>query len=266
MTNLHDQAYPYVVGALPSTEAAEYEEHVANCDRCPSEIRTLHEVTAELSMVAAAAPPPGLRSAVLTAISDAPQLAATPRSVPGQRLTSPSEGRSSQRSRATVTPLHRAAPKRWPALLAAAAVFAVLGFGGWAWQARQAAQRDAQQATQQAAQLTELLSARDVKTVTGRGVASGMTGTVVLSPSRRQAVLVASHLPELPDGKVYEAWTIKKAPAPAGTFTAAEAKRLVALPRSALRAQSVAITVEPKGGSAQPTSDAIFTVNIPHPA
>jgi hypothetical protein len=151
-------------------------------------------------------------------------------------------------------------------LLAAAAVIAALGFGGWAWQGREAAHREAQQASQQATQLTDLLSAGDVKTVTGRGVASGMTGTVVLSPSRRQAVLVASHLPQLPDGKVYEAWTIKTTPAPAGTFTAAEARSLVPLPPSTLAAQSVAITVEPAGGSAKPTTDAIFTVNIPRPA
>jgi anti-sigma-K factor RskA len=266
MTNLHDQVYPYAVGALSSTETVQFEEHLTSCGRCTSEARELHELTAELSLGAATAPPAGLRSAVLTAISDVPQVAATPPGVPEQRLASPSESRSSQHPRATVTPLHRAAPKRWPALLAAAAVLAVLGFGGWAWQARQAAQQDAQQATQQATQLTDLLSARDVKTVSGRGVASGMTGTVVLSPSRRQAVLVASHLPELPSGKVYEAWTIKKTPVPAGTFTAAEAKRLVTLPGRALRAQSVAITVEPQGGSKQPTSDAIFTVNIPHPA
>jgi hypothetical protein len=266
MTNLHDEVYPYVVGALPSTETAEFEKHLTSCGRCSSDARELHEVTAELSLAAASTPPAGLRSAVLTAISDVAQVAEASPGVVEQRLASLSESRSSQRPRATVTPLHRAAPKRWPALLAAAAVLAVLGFGGWAWQARQTAQQDAQQATQQATQLTDLLSARDVKTVTGRGVASGMTGTVVLSPSRRQAVLVASQLPELPSGKVYEAWTIKKTPVPAGTFTSAEAKRLVALPARALRAQSVAITVEPQGGSKQPTSDAIFTVNIPHPA
>jgi anti-sigma-K factor RskA len=264
MTDVHSQASLYVAGALPPAEAEEFERHLSGCDRCKAEVAASRLMTAELSLVVAESPPPSLRAAVLAAISQVPQVPAASRSGEGPDSAAPETPPASSRP-ATVTPLHRSSA-RMPALLAAAAVIAALGFGGWAWQSREAANREVQQASQQASQLADLLSARDVKMVTGRGVASGMTGTVVLSPSRRQAVLVASHLPPLPDGKVYEAWTIKKAPVPAGTFTAADAKSLVPLPASALAAQSVAITVEPEGGSAKPTTDAIFTVNIPRPA
>jgi anti-sigma-K factor RskA len=264
VTDPHGQASLYVVGALSPAEAAEFEEHIGGCVHCASEIASGRGTTAELSLAVAASPPPSLRSAVLAAISETPQMSATePSDIPRPRLVARAGPTSSHGAHAPFPSRHRSPSARLPALLAAAAVIAALGFGGWAWQDRQAAHRDAQQAAAQAARLTDLLSATDVQTVTGRGVDSGMTGTVVLSPSRRQAVLVASNLPELPDGKVYEAWTIRRQPVPAGTFTASAAKRLVALPPSALAAQSVAITVEPAGGSPKPTTEAVFAVNIP---
>jgi len=249
MTSLHDNAYLYVLGALSPDETADFEEHQADCPQCRAEVAEMRAMAAELSAAVAVAPPAALRSAVLSAIATTPQ--------------SPASDASTGRGSTTVVPLRRSAGIRLSSLLAAAAVFAALALGGWAWQDRQAAHDQARQATQQVAQLTELLSATDVKTVTGRGVASGTSGTVVLSPSRHQAVLVASSLPVLPDGKVYEAWTIRADPVPAGTFTPDQAKIMVALPARALAAQSVAVTVEPVGGSAHPTTDAIFTVNIP---
>lgn len=280
MTSLHDNAYLYVVGALSPDETAEFEEHQADCPQCRAEVAELRAMAAELSAAVAVAPPAALRSAVLSAIATTPQspasvqpdrngrgLTAVPSAASSEAAAARTAGDASTgRGSTTVVPLRRSAGTRLSSLLAAAAVFAALALGGWAWQDRQAAHDQARQATQQVAQLTELLSATDVKTVTGRGVASGTSGTVVLSPSRHQAVLVASSLPVLPDGRVYEAWTNQPDPVPAGTFTPDQAKIMVALPARALAAQSVAVTVEPVGGSAHPTTDAIFTVNIPQSA
>ncbi len=170
-----------------------------------------------------------------------------------------------------VVPLQRGRSFRAPALLAAAAVLAALAFGGWAWQGKHSATRSAYEASQvaqdaraQATQLTEVLGAPDVKLVTGQVVSSAGSGTVVLSASSRKAVLVTANLPELPEGKVYEAWTIDKKPVPAGTFASEQHETVLSLPDAVFEAESVLITVEPAGGSKTPTSDPLFTVGLPH--
>ena len=105
--------------------------------------------------------------------------------------------------------------------------------------------------------------APDVKTVSGRIVTTGGNGTVVLSASQQQAVFVATDLPDLPAGRIYEAWTIDGTPVPAATFSAQDAKTAVTLPPAAFDASSVAITIEPAGGSEAPTTKPIFTVSVP---
>lgn len=264
MTDLHDQIYPYIVGALPVPESAQFERHLTDCEDCRADVVALRQVAAELSNRVAAEPPPRLRSAVLAAIEDLPQ---QPGYASGGRRLRLLSG---QQQSPAVAPTAGTAGQRpssswsWlPALVAAAAVLAALGFGGWAWQDRQSAQQEALQASQRTSQLTDLLSAEDVKVVTGQVTVSKGSGTVVLSPSRNEAVLVASGLPELPSGHVYQAWTIGRRPVPAGTFSLDGARSLVELPAAALRSQSVAITVEPTGGSDKPTTGPIFTVSIP---
>lgn len=269
MNDLHEQAYPYTVGALLRPEAEEFEAHLIGCTRCDTEVAELRVVTSELSQTVATPAPAALRDAVLAAIAQTPQQAATkPAStlrggsasaeIPAQRDDSPP-----QRPTPTVVPLRRSQPSRLPALLAAAAVVAALALGGWAFESQRSAQQTAQQATARTEQLAELLSAPDVKTVSGRIVTTGGAGTVVLSPSQRQAIFVTTDLPDLPAGRIYEAWTIDRKPVRAATFSAEDAKTAVSLPSAAFDARSVAITIEPSGGSEAPTTHPIFTVSVP---
>lgn len=283
MNDLHEQAYPYAVGALPRHQAEEFEAHLSGCTRCDTEVTELRDVTYELSQSVATPAPAALRGAVLAAIAQTPQQTAASSlstlrgssasgEVPPQRDDS-----APQRPAPTVLPLRRSQPQRLPALLAAAAVLAALAIGAWAFQSQQKAQQTAREAVQsqqvaeQTAQqaaarterLTELLSAPDVKTVSGRIVTTGGNGTVVLSPSQQQAVFVATDLPDLPAGRIYEAWTIDHKPVPAATFSAQDAKTAVTLPPAAFDASSVAITIEPAGGSEAPTTKPIFTVSVP---
>lgn len=259
----HDDVYVYAVRSLPEDEVAQFEAHLAECEPCSAELAALSNVTAELASAVAASPPLSLRSAVMDSLRNAPQ---------GMRRSDTPASTTTQLPRhaatpeAPVVPLTRSRQPRFPAILAAAAVIAALGFGGWAWQSREAAQQQAQQAQAQTVQLTSLLSAADVKTVTGKVTTSGSTATVVMSRSQHTAMFVATGLPSLPAGKVYEAWTITGKPVPAGTFSADTGKATVRLPPQALVAKAVAVTIEPAGGSAAPTSSPIFAVNLPRPA
>ncbi|MBA3232512.1 MAG: anti-sigma factor [Propionibacteriales bacterium] len=275
MTDIHSPVHSYVVGALTAAEAHEFERHLIECAECVSEVIDNRAVTSALSTAVATEPPLSLRAKVLAKITTVPQLDAVA-SLPSQPVStrrshplteSASVVHTERRSAdptGTVVPLRR---QRWTtSLLAAAAMIAAVGFGGWALQARQDAaqsQEAAQAAVAQRQQLTRVVSADDVRTVSSRFVTTEHTGTVVMSAKRDAALFVASDLDQLPDGKVYEAWTINGDPEPAGTFTPQGTESLVQLPSSAFDAKSIAITVEPKGGSAHPTSDAIFTVSLP---
>src|SRR5690242_8957072 len=98
-------------------------------------------------------------------------------------------------------------------------------------------------------------------TARGRLTAVGLTGaagSVVVTPSGQGALGVAGLRPADP-GKTYEAWVIKDGKAvPAGTFEA-ERTSVVHLKRRVPRGAIVGITVEPAGGSQQPTSQPIIT-------
>jgi anti-sigma factor RsiW len=258
----HEAVYDYAISALDPDEARRFEAHLAGCEVCRQELASMREVAAELSWAVAAAPPPKLRAAVAEAIrhvpQDAPQV--EPRATP-LMLQPATDG-----STAAPTRLSPARKASLPALLAAAAVVAALALGGWAWSERQAAQQTAQQATARAAELTRLLSAPDATMVTSHIRNGGTTGRVVMSASEQQAVFVAAGLPQLPPGKVYEAWAITGKPVPAGVFSAQEARAAVQLPPETVRAHVMAITIEPAGGSKAPTSSPIFSVKLPRPA
>jgi len=143
---------------------------------------------------------------------------------------------------------------------------AAVGFGGWAVQLGQDAsdsRQAADVALSQRAKLTSLLSADDVQTVSGKFISNDNAGAVVMSEKRQMALFVASSVPKLPEGKVYEAWTVKGDPTPAGIFTSDDSDAVVELSDAAFEADSIAVTIEPEGGSPKPTGDAVFNVVMP---
>ena len=88
-----------------------------------------------------------------------------------------------------------------------------------------------------------------------RGVPlKGATGSVVVGSGGSSALVVAN-LGPAPAGKTYEAWVVAgKSAFPAGTFSGGEGTTVVRLTRPVPRGALVAVTVEPAGGSKQPTS------------
>jgi anti-sigma-K factor RskA len=77
---------------------------------------------------------------------------------------------------------------------------------------------------------------------------------VVRSVSENRAVLVTSGMPAAPDGKVYELWLQHdKVMVPAGLMPAGSDQTVV-LEGDAADASAAGITVEPEGGSDEPTS------------
>jgi len=239
MNDDHELAALYVVDALTPGEALEFETHLADCVACQEEVADMRSVTDHLSRSVEADPPASLRASVLAGITATAQEPVAP--------TRPDN----------VIPLRRSKPSRLPYLVAAASVVLALAFGGWALQSR----NDAQQASEQQSQMLQLFTAPDVRTVTA-STPGGASGTVVVSQDADQALFVARGMPELPDNQVYELWTINDTPVPAGTFTPSGPASVVTLPPAAASADTIAVTVEPAGGSDQPTSDPIMAVSL----
>ena len=93
----------------------------------------------------------------------------------------------------------------------------------------------------------------------------GQSLAVAYQPGSRSGVLVGSNLPDPPSGKVYELWFQPSPGAamhPAGTFRPA-AGRVHAPVSLGTSFTALAISVEPRSGSAHPTANPIFLTSVP---
>lgn len=105
------------------------------------------------------------------------------------------------------------------------------------------------------------LAERETFAMQGSGAASG-TQARVIELDQSQAVLFAEDVPSISEDQTFQIWVIENGtPRSAGTF---EPGNTVAAPitNSLQGAQTVAITVEPAGGSEQPTSDPVLQTDL----
>jgi len=147
-------------------------------------------------------------------------------------------------------------------LAVAAAVLVVVVVGLSALLAQSNSTRSSVDAQQAA--VTRVLTAPDAQTV-GGAIPGGGRGAVVVSASEGTAVFVGSHLAAPPSGHTYELWYVTGSGAaiPAGTFEPAASGRVTTvLDGTVGDATKVAMTVEPAGGSKQPTTAPIMAVPI----
>lgn len=221
---LHWLAGAYVLDALPADEERAFERHLETCEVCRLEVEELGETVARLGLAAAAAPPAGMRTEVLGRA--AAQRQRSPRSA-----TRPSLGRPRSR---VLAPLAAAAA-------ASAVTFALADLREPAGLGRDPA-------------VSAVLAAEDVRTVQIDAPGS-VRASVHHSPLDGRAVLVVDDLDPLPGGQVYEVWSYRDGtPQPVGYLTQdGDGTAAVALPPAVEDGDSVAVTVEPEGGSQAPT-------------
>lgn len=271
--DIHALSGAYAVDALDDVERARFERHLAGCSACQAEVDSLVEAASELSVLTEAAPPASLRAKVLGDISTVrplPPLAApgapadedstlsgsaepatTPRRAPS---TTESQGAATQET-SGAAPVGRLDDRRrsrargWRLLVAAATV-AILAIGGFTvW--RQV-DRDPSRAI-----ADQVLAAGDA-TRTSKTFPDGSTATIVRSGSLRKAVIITTGMAQAPSGKVYQLWLQD----PTGHMASAGLMppgpdQVVVLDGDASKATGAGITIEPAGGSGQPTSDPI---------
>lgn len=226
---LHELTAAYALDALDERDAAEYEAHLAGCDRCRDELVAFRETASALAYaVAAPEPPSDLRERIVAqAVAERPN----------------------------VVPLR----PRWrslPGALAAAAACAALGLGIWAASLSRSLERE-QQANEEFARAAAILSDPEARRVP----LSGDYGTLVVR-STGQAALVMRALPGAPSGKTYEAWVIEGGkPRPAGLFDGGSGPQAVVLDEPVPEGAQVAATIEEAGGVEAPRGDPVFSAD-----
>lgn len=234
---LHTLAGAYVLHALPSDEVRFFESHLAACDSCREEVIELQATTATLSAVVAEPAPSRLRENVMAAVE-----------VTRQLPTVPLEVGEAARDRRPIS--------RLLAVAAGLLLVTAIALGGVVAQLN----GRVNELQAEVAQTYDVLAAPDATTValTGQGDARAR---MVMSPRQERAVLVASGLPALAEDRTYQLWLISDGdPQGAGLLQPGPDGRAVERMEAADLADvaQVAITVEPAGGSAQPTADPIL--------
>ncbi len=111
-----------------------------------------------------------------------------------------------------------------------------------------------------------MLSAGDVVTVSGTPLLSGgVQGddvVVLASETADAALLLPAGLPAAPEGFTWQAWTLSGDEAvSAGVFDVGEGEA-VALSGGVSGVEAVAVSLEPAGGSATPTTDPVLVVPL----
>ncbi|MFT5222233.1 MAG: anti-sigma-K factor RskA [Glaciecola sp.] len=227
--DLHTLAGPYALNSLPRDEAHTFEEHLAACAPCRAEVAQFRDAAGRLGGAIEATLPADMRSAVMRQISmtrqDAPKVVT---------LAAPA-----------VSPFRRLA---LPAAAAIAVIAVGLAFALGSLTGRVSDLQDREQ------MLQALLASSDVAVVHGSG--QGALAALVASPSRGEAIVSFSNLEHAPANSVYSLWLITAGgPVPAGLFDADDAGNALTVMRGDMSdTEVIAVTIEPTGGSAQPTT------------
>lgn len=241
-SEVHTLAIPYALHALPEYEVEQFQLHLETCASCRDEIDDLHEVAARLGLAESRQPPEDLRRRVLDEI-------ATVRPLPPVIDDS--------------TPkLPRPAVRRWWPRIATGVAAALLVVVGVLTSVivDQSQRLDDDTALQAA--IGRVAAAPDMSQAT----ASTEDGKVIVMLSRAQdtAVVLPFGMETPPEGKDYQVWFMRDGQVRSAGLLPADDGSARPLSAGDLDdATAIGITVEPDGGSEQPTAKPLMVIDIP---
>ena len=231
--DVDELAGAYALAALPEDVLVAARDHLASCSQHP-DIATLQVVAESLSRAAPEREPaPALKARIMEAIRQDPAAAARAQAAPREPPLLSWLGRWFR-------------PRLAPYALAAALAIAIFGLLGWNIYL-QVSPGGGQQTL--------------VRTLADGGAASGR---LIYLPDEKMALVTVEGLAPLSADKTYQVWAISgDKPASIGLFNASPSGQAAAVMEIDLSgAQVVAITIEPAGGSPQPTMQPILKARI----
>jgi anti-sigma factor RsiW len=256
-TDIHALTGAYAVDAVDDIERAEFERHLASCPTCPDEVEGFRATIVRLSVLSSVTPPERLREQILGDISAVRPLAPDVSREAGDRIEAASRAQAAKKAAAQLSRAarrdveRRRSSRRW---LAAAAAVVALGGGAVVWHPWD------RQSQVQVSLADQVVQATDAQRYAAT-VSDGGTATVVRSKSVGRAVLITNNLAAAPSGKIYQMW-LKAA---GGNFVSAgllpsAGNQTVLLEGDAATALGAGLSVEPTGGSPQPTTQPVALI------
>ncbi|MBD0862946.1 anti-sigma factor [Gordonia sp. zg691] len=265
------------LNALSGDELRDVEARVAAApadfrELFDKQVRATREAMAAISVTTATPPPPALRDRVLAAaradagLTGPPGFDALPQGLPdgdqdgdeagGSTPPGPAEDEAAEPAATTGADSRR---RRWTYLAAAAVIAIAIGAAGWVIGLSSS---DPAPGPPLASPAEQVFSASDLRS-TGGAVATG-SATVYLAKSADTGVLVMHSVPPPKPGTVYQMWLIgPDGPRSAGTMTDKDVEPVTTAVLSGINsASALAFTVEPPGGSAQPTTTPVAQLSL----
>lgn len=270
-----DLAGAYALNALDAADIATFEAHLAESEQARVEAAQLSDAAVALSLaITPVEPSAGLKASLMARLATTPQLPPLPVAVAPERENSPVapltaatplDGAGPSPSAAespasTRTSASDKAQARWfqrPARVMLAAAAAVALFVGGAFIGDSFTSNDF--VDQQASSLAQINAAADSQRASTT-TSDGQDATLVWSNSLGLSAFLVDNLPALSDNEDYQLWYMNDAGAVgAGTFdSTGEGTVWRVLDGKMHVGDQVGVTVEPNGGSDQPTSEPII--------
>jgi anti-sigma-K factor RskA len=252
---LHLLAGAYALGALDEAEREDFENYLLTSEEARAEVASFTDTAVMLGMATAPVTPPASLKANLMA-----QIAVTPQ-LPRTEVESELSNVTSIFDAHPVLTTRKKVQRRWyarPATFLVAAAAAVAIFLGSS--AAISFNNQAQQ-SQQASSVTEISAASDSQHASSTMPGGGKV-TLIWSNKLKRSVVVAEKMPALPSSKTYELWYIAGSDIrSAGTFSASDSGKTVQVLKGDMTdGDTVGITVEPAGGSKQPTTRPVAAI------
>jgi anti-sigma-K factor RskA len=279
---LQELAASYVLDALDGEERAALEAHLPACAECRAAVASFRDAAAMLAYAAPPVPVPaesGVRERLLRRAREVRPISSAPSAAPPAAPPAPPpapppsitvETRGGAPRPARQAPARRGA---WPAWVAAAACLTLAVAAGAGWLGERAERERLADAL--AAQRVEVardraaLARRDsiLTAFTGPEVHVVSLAAAAAKPAvrvfwnhTRDVFIVDAHgLPPAPAGRTYQLWALPagKGPISMGTFDASAREATVLAVSAEIEAagfiEQCALTLEPAGGSPQPT-------------
>jgi anti-sigma-K factor RskA len=233
----------YVLGALPEGERTEFERYLGAHPELQPEIEDMGAFAGLLALsVPELEPSPELREKIMHTV----EAEAMP----------PAEAPTRARRPSWLAGLWNAVGARGLALAAAAVL--VVGLFSWGM-LLQGEVRDLQGRVQS---LQSQPEGPQMIALGGAGTEQGVRAKLVTLEGDR-AVLVAENMPPAPEGKTYQIWVIKgDTPKPSGLFEPKGNSIAAVVENPVEGADAVAVTIEPEGGSQEPTTDPMLVGKV----
>jgi anti-sigma-K factor RskA len=213
---------PYVLAAVPEEEVAMIRAHIVTCEECLAEAERFAETAASLALLGGDEEelPAGFADRVLAEVRPA---------------GSPSPTRAGW----------------WRTALAGATALLVIAVG-----ALGVLLFDTRSDLSEARALTEAI----VTTAPGIELDGERADRAKLLTQGEEALFVATGMDEPPAQRTYQLWFIEDGtPVSAGTFAPQDGVAVLRVPRAFGSDSAAAVTIEPLGGSPEPTTDPILT-------